>query len=176
MEEVDGRAAVSRETIGEVDPASDEARRCLAAYGAELDARFPEGFDPADLVAPSELRAEGGAFLVVRAAGWAIACGIVRPQAPGTVELKHLWVDPGHRGRGVARRLLGALEDWARDHGAREARLDTHATLREAVGLYRTSGYREVPAYGNNPHAHHWFAKDLGAPRRPARTAPRRGP
>ena len=167
--EVDRSGEAGWGAIGEIDPASGEARRCLAAYGAELDQRFPEGFDAAELVAPGALRAAGGAFLVVREAGWAIACGIARPQERGIVELKHLWVDPDHRGRGVARRLLGALEDWARHHGARQVRLDTHALLREAVGLYQTSGYHEVPAFGDNPHAHHWFVKELAAPRRRAR-------
>ncbi|MGC8498585.1 MAG: GNAT family N-acetyltransferase [Acidimicrobiales bacterium] len=172
LAEVDRHAALGPGAIQEIDPASAEARRCLAAYGAELDQRFPEGFDAADLVAPGALRAASGAFLVVREAGWAIACGLARPQGRGTVELKHLWVDPDQRGRGVARRLLGALEDWARHHGAREVCLDTHASLREAVGLYRTSGYHEVSAFGDNPHAHHWFVKEL-APVRPARASSR---
>ena len=174
LSEVERDVAPRHGAIEEIDPSSTEARRMLAAYGAELDERFPEGFDATALVAPGDLRRAGGAFLVAREAGWAIACGIARPEEHGTVELKHLWVDPDHRGRGVARRLLGALEDWAGHHGAREVRLDSHASLREAVRLYRTSGYHEVPAFGNNPYAHHWFVKVLAAPRRPARVPLRR--
>ena len=40
-------------------------------------------------------------------------------------------------------------------------RLDTNETLTEAIALYRTSGYREIPRYNDNPHAHHWFEKAL---------------
>ncbi len=40
--------------------------------------------------------------------------------------------------------------------------LDTNASLAAAQGLYRTTGYREIAAYNDNPNATHWFAKDLG--------------
>ena len=66
------------------------------------------------------------------------------------------------RRRGVARRLLAALEDEARRLGYRRVVLDTAAPLGEAEALYRTAGYQVVPAYNDNPYAAHWFAKDLG--------------
>ena len=33
--------------IARADPEGDDARRCLAAYFAEIDERFADGFDPA---------------------------------------------------------------------------------------------------------------------------------
>ena len=33
--------------------------------------------------------------------------------------------------------------------------------LTEAQALYRAEGYREVARFGDNPYAHHWFAKEL---------------
>ena len=33
--------------------------------------------------------------------------------------------------------------------------------LHEAVALYRSAGYEEVPAFNDEPFAHHWFAKPL---------------
>jgi hypothetical protein len=39
--------------------------------------------------------------------------------------------------------------------------LDTHSGLQEAVGLYRSHGYAEVPRYNDNPHADLWFRKAL---------------
>jgi hypothetical protein len=48
--------------------------------------------------------------------------------------------------------------------------LDTNRTLVEARALYQRNGYREVPAYNDNPYADHWFAKRLpGGARRRAR-------
>jgi hypothetical protein len=39
--------------------------------------------------------------------------------------------------------------------------LDTNESLREALKLYRCSGYREIDRYNDNPYAHHWFEKAL---------------
>ena len=40
-------------------------------------------------------------------------------------------------------------------------RLDTNSTLTVAIGLYQASGYQEVPAFNDEPYAHHWFEKRL---------------
>jgi ribosomal protein S18 acetylase RimI-like enzyme len=50
----------------------------------------------------------------------------------------------------------------AAPHGARTLQLETHNALNEAIGLYRTAGYREVPAFNDEPYAHHWFEKSIG--------------
>ena len=52
----------------------------------------------------------------------------------------------------------------AREHGATVARLETNGSLTEAIRLYRSAGYREVPAFNDEPYAHHWFEKDLTEP------------
>ncbi len=81
-----------------------------------------------------------------------------------TAEIKRMWIDPGVRGRGRGRRLLNELETAARELACRAVRLDTSAHLTEAITLYRTSGYRDVPAYNDNPYAAHWLEKQLAAP------------
>jgi ribosomal protein S18 acetylase RimI-like enzyme len=40
-------------------------------------------------------------------------------------------------------------------------RLETRNELREAVALYRSAGYREVPAFNDEPYADHWFEKTV---------------
>jgi GNAT superfamily N-acetyltransferase len=148
-------------TVVVVDPATDEARRCLAAYAAELDRRFEEGFDPSSLVDPGEVSGTAGAFVVARASGGAIGCGAVRTLADGVGEIRHLWVTPDARGRGLSRVLLRALEAQALERGLLVLRLDTHRSLAEAIGLYATSGYREIPPYNDNHYAARWFEKVL---------------
>jgi ribosomal protein S18 acetylase RimI-like enzyme len=64
---------------------------------------------------------------------------------------------------GVGRRLLARLEHEAYARGARRTRLDTNRSLTEAIALYRSTGYVEVPAFNREPYAHHWFEKDLRA-------------
>ena len=74
-----------------------------------------------------------------------------------------MWIAPAARGLGVGRRLLDELERALRRHGATVARLETNRALTEAIGLYRSAGYREVAPFNDEPYAHHWFEKSLGA-------------
>ena len=45
-------------------------------------------------------------------------------------------------------------------------RLESNRALTEAIALYRGFGCREVPAFNDEPYAHHWFEKRLATPRR----------
>ena len=62
---------------------------------------------------------------------------------------------------GIGRGLVGALESAAAGLGCRTVRLDTAAYLTEALALYQSLGYREIPAYNDNPYAAHWLEKRL---------------
>ncbi|MFE7406694.1 GNAT family N-acetyltransferase [Isoptericola sp. NPDC057559] len=154
-----------------VDPTSDLARTAVAAYVAELDERFPGGFDPGPAGTASDPDAAGlagpsGAFVVATSDGEAVACGGVRTLSSGAGggvgEIKRMWVHPGWRGAGLGSRLLRHLEGVSRDLGHREVRLDTNGTLAEAVAMYERAGYRRIPRYNDNPYAEHFFAKRLG--------------
>ena len=72
-----------------------------------------------------------------------------------------MWVAASCRGRGGGKRILQRLEELARKRRLRLLRLETNKALTEAHALYRSSGYREVPAFNNEPYAHHWFEKKL---------------
>ena len=72
-----------------------------------------------------------------------------------------MWVAESARGLGIGRRLLRELEQLARESGAGSARLETNAALVEAIALYRSAGYAEVPPFNDEPYAQHWFAKPL---------------
>jgi ribosomal protein S18 acetylase RimI-like enzyme len=73
-----------------------------------------------------------------------------------------MWVAPAARGLSVGRRLLRELEDLAADNGCTAVELETNRALAEAISLYRSAGYVEVPAFNDEPYAHHWFEKHLG--------------
>ena len=147
------------------DPRSAAARFCLDAYAAELDATFEGGFDTARSrpVDPAELTPPRGLLLVARLHSEPIACGALKLPSGEPAEIKRLWVAPGARRLGVARRVLAELEAQAREAGADVVRLDTNRALRAATTLYRSSGYTEVPAFNDEPYAHHWFEKRLRA-------------
>jgi ribosomal protein S18 acetylase RimI-like enzyme len=148
-------------TVEAVDGASPDARACLAAYAAEIDARFPEGFDPAALLQPHEVSGDAGAFLVAYEEGRAVGCGALRRLEPGVGEIRHVWVHPAARRLGLARRLLDGLEQQATVRHLTVVRLDTHTVLTEARAMYRACGYAEIPRYDDNPYAGNWFEKRL---------------
>ena len=147
------------------DPRSAAARFCLDAYAAELDATFEGGFDTARSrpVDPAALTPPRGLLLVARLHAEPIACGALKLSPGEPAEIKRLWVAPGARRLGVARRVLAELEERARQAGAEVVRLDTNRALRAATTLYRAAGYTEVPAFNDEPYAHHWFEKRLRA-------------
>jgi GNAT superfamily N-acetyltransferase len=74
-----------------------------------------------------------------------------------------MWIAESARGLGLGRRMLGELEAWATGHGARALRLETNRALTEAIALYRSAGYAEVPAFNDEPFADHWFEKRVSA-------------
>jgi GNAT superfamily N-acetyltransferase len=149
--------------IREVDPSDPNAQHCLREYFAELDRRFDAGFDPGTsrLPDPAEMRAPSGLFLVALRDGEPVGCGGLKLHDDEPPELKRMWVATSARGIGVGRLLLGELERRARELGSHALRLDTNRTLREAIAMYRSSGYREVDAFNDEPYAHHWFEKQL---------------
>lgn len=153
--------------VDAVDPHSAVARRCLSRYAAELAIRFPEGYDRAALVAPGELADGAGVFLVAREADHAVGCAVWRTLGPGVAEVRHLWVSEDARGLGIGRRLLRELEAGAVARGVATLRLGTHPALTEAIALYRSSGYREVPPYDDSPYNQLGFEKVI--PGRPPR-------
>ena len=166
QDEVRRLLAISMIAIGPEDPTSADARWCLGRYFAELDERFEEGFDPGAPLPPEDLTPPAGAFLLARFNGQPAACGVLRALEPGTAEIKRMWVDRPHRGLGLGRRMLRALEDKALELGNTRVVLDTNRALDEAKAMYRANGYVEIPPYSDeNPYADHWFEKRLDQPR-----------
>ena len=146
-----------------VDPEHPDAKRCLRAYMAELNRRSDTPFDPhtGSTAEPHEVRPPAGAFLVAYLGEEAIGCGAVKHRPGGPSDVKRMWVAESARGLGIGRRLLRELEQLIRESGADVARLETNEALTEAMTMYRTAGYVEVPPFNDESFADHWFAKPL---------------
>lgn len=154
-------------TFDTVDPRSDDALRSMEHYFAELQQRFPTGFEAGDtLVADAPgFRAPTGAFLVAHTDADPIACGGLQQVDDDTAEIKRMWVDPGWRGIGLGNRTLRHLEGLAADLGYHRIILDTNSTLTEAISMYERAGYHSIERYNDNPYALRWFEKtDIGSP------------
>ncbi|WP_316774125.1 bifunctional helix-turn-helix transcriptional regulator/GNAT family N-acetyltransferase [Streptomyces sasae] len=166
MAEVDRLLTASTVTLDVVDPSHPDARHCLLAYFAELQERFDTGFDPARSLLPDagELRPPRGLFLVARLHGEPVGCAGVKLPPGAPAEIKRMWVAPQARRLGLGRRFLTELEARAAGHGCDTLRLDTNKTLDAAITLYHSFGFQEVPAFNDEPYAHHWFEKRITAP------------
>ncbi len=149
--------------ISPIDPAHPHARYCLHEYFSELDRRFDTGFDPALSISADdeEMRPPAGVLLVATLRGDPIGCGALKVHGSDLADIKRMWVAESARGLGLGRRLLDELENRAAAMGIREIRLETNASLVEAISLYRSAGYLEVVPFSDEPYAHHWFAKRL---------------
>ncbi len=146
-----------------VDPEHPDARYCLAEYADELNQRSTRRFDPSvgATALPHELRPPAGQFFLAYLHGEPIGCGGVKHHADAPAEIKRMWLAPQARGLGLGRRLLQTLEGCAKDGGARLAHIETSADLAEALSLYRSSGWDEVPRFNDEPFADHWLEKKL---------------
>lgn len=150
-------------TIAPEAAVSADAQYCLGEYFYELQERFDGGFDPDLSLLPSldEFAPPRGTFLLVRLNGQPVGCGGLKPISKEAAYLKRMWIAPGARGLGLARRLLSALEDEARAMDYSIVRLETNKSLIEAQQLYRSAGYAEVAPFNDERYAHHWFEKRL---------------
>lgn len=84
--------------------------------------------------------------------GAAIGCVAMRRLREGDCEIKRLFVRPAARGTGLGLALAERIMDEARRLGYRRAMLDTTSFMTEAQHIYERLGFRDVPAYYDNPY------------------------
>ncbi len=163
MGDVERLLTASTVEIKPVDPEHPDAQYCLSEYVAELNRRSTRGFDPSvgATALPQEVRPPAGQFFVVYMHDEPIGCGAVKHHTDAPAEIKRMWIAPRTRGLGLGRRLLETLETCALAAGADVAHIETSSVLPEALTLYRSTGWIEVPRFNDEPFADHWLEKTL---------------
>jgi GNAT superfamily N-acetyltransferase len=143
------------------EPAGSPAARTLLAA---MEREMLDLYDMTTMPTPAstaELEPPNGAYVVGWEDGRAVAGGALKRLEPGVAEIKRMYVVPDARGRGLARRLLAAIEETARELGYERVRLDTGASQPHARALYESAGYEEIPDYNANPYAAYHGEKAL---------------
>ncbi len=144
------------------DAAQAPASDLIEAMVAELEAFYGRIDRPGmPSASAAEFRPPTGICLVGLLGEEPVCVGAVKRLDDGLAEIKRMYVAPAGRSRGLARALLTALEDAARDLGYARVRLDTGPRQPHARALYLSAGYREIPDYNANPAASFWGEKDL---------------
>lgn len=142
-------------TIRQVPYNAPDAQRLIELVQGEYVVRYG-GRDGA-AVDPDEFDPPHGLFAVAYDGDQPVAIGGWRRHDPGDygglpgrrpAEIKRMYVAASERGRGLARVLLGYLEDTARRAGVDWLVLETGQRQPEALALYRSSGYIDVPHFG----------------------------
>ena len=131
-----------------------EARTLLLEYVQSLDVDLGfQNFDQELSEFPANYLPPAGALLLADHGQRLAGSVAMRRLDQRTCEMKRLYVRPDFRGFGIGRVLADAIIDAAKDAGYRRMRLDTLPGMGDAQRLYGILGFREIPAYYENPIA-----------------------
>ena len=81
-----------------------------------------------------------------------VGCGAIKAYSKNTMEIKRMYVPVINRGHGIATLVLAELENWAREMDTVKCILETGKRQPDAIALYKKSGYKEIPNYGQYAH------------------------
>ena len=132
--------------IREMSFGDPEVQKLVAEAMAELSARYGGSGDDTPLTL-TDFDPPAGRFFVAVDGDVLVGCAGWRAHGRDA-ELKRMFTLASARGRGVARRLLTAIEDSARSDGRERVILETGDKQPEAIGLYGSAGYERIEDFG----------------------------
>jgi GNAT superfamily N-acetyltransferase len=133
----------------------------------EFGLRFGEGSKTDEELArlPGSYEDAGGAFWVATdGAGRSVrllgTCGVA-PVAPGTFELRKMYLHGEARGLRLGKRLLQGCVDWVRTHGGRRIVLDTTEQMTRAIRFYEGNGFVRDDAQVRGARCSRGYVREL---------------
>jgi putative acetyltransferase len=131
----------------------EQARRLFRDYAdwLQIDLCFQD-FENEVTHLPGEYVPPGGRLLLAYNNNRLAGCVALRRLDEQTCEMKRLFVRKEFRGQGLGRQLIAAIIQEAKQIGYEHMRLDTlPPKMNDAIGLYRSYGFREIEPYYRNP-------------------------
>ena len=138
--------------VAHAEPDLSEVRHLFSEYIEALPFELTFQDYERELVDfPAEYSPPAGRLLLARHGNEAAGCVGLRKLEPAICEMKRLYVRPSFRGLGLGKALAVAIIEAAREIGYQRMRLDTVPAMTEAIALYRSLGFRDIPPYRFNP-------------------------
>jgi ribosomal protein S18 acetylase RimI-like enzyme len=127
-------------------------RELFTEYAAAIDVSLCfQDFDQELADLPGKYAPPDGRLFIALDGKKIAGCVAMRKIGEGVCEMKRLYVRPQFRGHGHGRALAVAVIDSARQIGYARMRLDTLSSMKEAIQLYRSLGFRNIEPYYANP-------------------------
>lgn len=92
-----------------------------------------------------------GAFLVAKVDNMVIGCVGLRKIDDNTCEMKRLYVNNEHKGKGIGKALVEKIIMKAKNMNYIKIRLDTLPKMKTAQELYKNFGFYGIEQYTENP-------------------------
>jgi putative acetyltransferase len=130
-----------------------DARTLFEEYAAGLGISLCfQDFDRELANLPGDYASPSGRLLLAIDDDRLAGCIAFRKLGPEVCEMKRLFIRPAYRGRGFGRVLVEWVIDEAQKLGYTRMRLDTlPGRMDQAIALYRSIGFYEIPPYYENP-------------------------
>lgn len=140
--------SIDVKSSADVDLARDLFREYQSSLG--IDLCFQE-FDKELAELPGEYSPPDGRLILGYWASDLAGCVALRKIDDATCEMKRLYVRPAFRGKKIGRTLAEIIIGEARRMGYARMRLDSLPSMKEAIALYRSLGFRVIGPYRYNP-------------------------
>jgi len=130
-----------------------QARELFLEYAGSLGFSLCfQNFDKELAGLPGDYSPPSGRLLLAELRGEIAGCVALHKIEGSICEMKRLYLRPKFRGKGLGRILANAVIAEAREIGYDRMRLDTvEPVMKDAVGMYRKLGFREISPYRPNP-------------------------